>query len=349
MNPGVHAGTRGTPLTPTGLSRPSVRSAGLLLGLALLAAATALSLSVGTRHIPLDQVWSALVAPSGTESDGIVRELRLPRTLIGIAVGAALGLGGAVMQTLTRNPLADPGLLGVNAGASAAVVTAIGVLGITSFTGYLWFALAGAALAATAVHALGGARSATPVRLALAGTAVNAALFGYVNGLQLGNLNTLDEMRHWSVGTLARRDPALLLTVAPLLVAGALLALALARPLGALALGEDQARALGTDLRRTRVLAVLALTLLCGGATAVCGPIGFVGLMIPHAARAFCGPDPRWLFPFCALYAPVLLLVSDVIGRIVVPPSEIEVGTVTAFLGGLLFVHLVRRRKVARL
>ncbi|MFE9686704.1 FecCD family ABC transporter permease [Streptomyces sp. NPDC006285] len=326
-----------------------VRPAGLLLGAVLLVAAAALSLAVGAVQIPLDQVWSALFAPSGTENDAIVRDLRLPRTLVGATVGAALGLGGAVMQTLTRNPLADPGLLGVNAGASAAVVTAIDVLGITSFTGYLWFALAGAALAATAVNALGGGRWATPVRIALAGTAVNAALYGYVNGLSLWHLSTLDEMRYWSVGTLAKRDASLLLTVAPLLVAGALLTLALARPLGAVVLGEDHALALGAQVRRVRVLSVVAITLLCGGATAVCGPIGFIGLMIPHAARAFCGPDPRWMFPFCALYAPVLLLVSDVIGRVVVPPSEIEVGTVTAFLGGLLFIHLVRQRKVAQL
>ncbi|NUS11992.1 MAG: iron chelate uptake ABC transporter family permease subunit, partial [Streptomyces sp.] len=206
-----------------------------------------------------------------------------------------------------------------------------------------------AALAAAAVNALGGGRRATPVRLALAGTAVNAALFGYINGLQLWDLSTLDEMRYWSVGTLARRDPSLLLTVAPLLAAGALLALALARPLGAITLGEDQARALGTDIRRTRLLSVVAITLLCGGATAVCGPIGFIGLMIPHAVRSFWGPDPRRLFPYCALYAPVLLLVSDVIGRVVVPPSEIEVGIVTAFLGGLLFIHLVRQHKAVRL
>ncbi|WP_406010791.1 iron chelate uptake ABC transporter family permease subunit [Streptomyces sp. NBC_00637] len=332
-----------------GRRRPPVRTAGLLLGLALLLAAAALSLAVGTRQIPLHQVWSALFAPTGTENDAIVRDLRLPRTLTGVAVGAALGLGGGLMQTLTRNPLADPGLLGVNAGASAAVVTAISVLGITSFAGYLWFALAGAALAATAVQALGGGRYATPVRLALAGTAVNAALFGYVNGLQQWDLGTLDEMRYWAVGTLAKRDAGLLLTVLPLLVAGAALALALARPLGALALGDDHARALGTRVRRTRVLSLVAITLLCGGATALCGPIGFVGLMIPHAARAFCGPDPRWLLPYCALYAPVLLLVSDVLGRIVAAPSEIEVGTVTAFLGGLLFIHLVRRRKAAQL
>lgn len=322
---------------------------GLLVGLALLLVATAASLAVGTQRIPLDQVWDALFHPTGSEYDGIVRQLRLPRTLIGIAAGAALGLAGALMQTLTRNPLADPGLLGVNAGASAAVVTAIGVLGIGSFSGYLWFALGGAALAAVLVNALGGSRSATPVRLALAGTAVNAALFGYVNGLQLADPDTLDTMRHWSVGTLAGRDPDLLVAVLPLLGAGALLALGLARPLGALALGDDSARALGAHVGRTRVLSIVAITLLCGGATAVCGPIGFVGLMVPHAVRAFGGSEPRRLFPLSALYAPVLMLGSDVIGRILIPPSEIEVGIVTTFVGGLLFIHLVRQRKAVQL
>ncbi|OPF77316.1 iron ABC transporter permease [Streptomyces antioxidans] len=335
-------------LPDTGRSRPR-RTTGLLLGTALLIAATALSLAVGAERIPLGDVWSALFSPSGSRHDNIVRELRLPRTLIGIAAGAALGLAGGVMQVLTRNPLADPGLLGVNAGASAAVVTAIAVFGITSFTGYLWFALVGAAVAAVLVNALGGTRSATPVRLALAGTAVNAALFGYVNGLQLWDLSTLDSMRYWTVGTLEKRDPGLLLDTLPLLVAGALLAFALARPLGAIALGEDQARALGASVRRTRVLSVVAITLLCGSATAVCGPISFVGLMIPHAVRAFTGPEPRWMLPYCALYAPALMLVSDVIGRVVVPPSEIQVDIVTSFLGGLLFIHLVRQRKVAKL
>uniref|UniRef100_A0AAU3GTW6 Iron chelate uptake ABC transporter family permease subunit n=1 Tax=Streptomyces sp. NBC_01401 TaxID=2903854 RepID=A0AAU3GTW6_9ACTN len=338
----------GTPDPPATGSRPR-RATGLLIGMALLVVAAAVSLAVGTENIPLGEVWSGLFSPSGSRFDNIVQELRLPRTLIGIAVGAALGLAGGVMQTLTRNPLADPGLLGVNAGASAAVVTAISVFGITSFTGYLWFALVGAAVAAVAVNALGGTRAATPIRLALAGTAVNAALFGYVNGLQLWDLSTLDSMRNWSVGTLAKRDPQLLLDALPLLVAGALLAFALGRPLGALALGEDHARALGTSVRRTRTLSIVAITLLCGSATAVCGPIGFVGLMIPHAVRSFTGPDPRWLLPYCALFAPTLMLLSDVVGRVVVAPSEIEVDIVTSFIGGLLFIHLVRKRKVAQL
>lgn len=343
----LHPG--GTQHLPPPRRRRPPRSTGLLLGVVLLIASALLSLAVGTEHVPLPHVWSGLFAPDGSRFDNIVRELRLPRTLIGIAVGTALGLAGGVMQVLTRNPLADPGLLGVNAGASAAVITAIGVFGITSVTGYLWFALLGAAVAAVAVHALGGTRSATPVRLALAGTALNAALFGYVNGLQLWDLSALDAMRHWSVGTLDKRDPDLLLFTLPLLIAGTLLAFGLARPLGALSLGEDHARALGSAVTRTRVLSIVAITLLCGSATAVCGPISFVGLMIPHAVRAFTGPDPRWMLPYCALFAPTLMLVSDVIGRIVVAPSEIEVDIVTSFLGGLLFVHLVRRRKVAQL
>ncbi|MFC4116762.1 FecCD family ABC transporter permease [Nonomuraea zeae] len=329
--------------------RRAARGGGLLLGLALLAAVVLASLAIGTKQIPADQVWSALFHPSGTANDAIVQRLRLPRTLIGAAAGAALGLAGAVMQTLTRNPLADPGLLGVNAGASAAVVTAISVFGITSFTGYLWFALAGAAVAAALVNALGGSRSATPIRLALAGTAVNAALFGYINGLQLLDLGTLDSMRHWSIGTIAGRELDLLVTVLPLLAGGGLLALALARPLGALALGEEAARGLGASPGRTRALSIVAITLLCGAVTAVCGPIGFVGLLVPHAVRPFSGPDPRWLLPYCALYAPVLLLGCDVIGRVVIPPYEIEAGVVTAFLGGLIFINLVRQRRMARL
>ncbi|MFF3275650.1 FecCD family ABC transporter permease [Streptomyces chrestomyceticus] len=335
------------PAPPTG--RPVLRAGGLLLGLALLAVVVLVSIAVGAKAIPLDQVWHGLFESTGTADDRIVRELRLPRTALGVAAGAALGLAGAVMQSLTRNPLADPGLLGVNAGASAAVVTAISVLGVTSFTGYLWFALSGAGVAAVLVNALGGSRAATPVRLALAGTAVNAALFGYVNGLQLTDLSALETMRHWSIGTLTGRRGDLLPTALPFLLAGAVLALAVARPLNAVALGEDTARSLGARLGRTRVLSIAAITLLSGAATAVCGPIGFIGLMIPHAVRAFCGPDNRWLFPYCAVFAPVLLLGSDIIGRVLVPPTEIEVGVVTAFFGGLLFIHLVRRRKVAQL
>jgi iron complex transport system permease protein len=346
---------RHQPVTPgTGAPAPQpqryvLRPAGLLLGLVLLTCAAALSLSVGTHHVPLGQVWDGLTLGAVGKNETIVHDLRLPRTLIGVAVGTALGLAGAVMQTLTRNPLADPGLLGVNAGASAAVVTAISLLGVRSFSGYLWFAVAGAAVAAVLVNSLAGSRSATPVRLALAGTAVSAALSGYVNGLQLLDLEALDRMRDWDVGSLAGRNGDLLLETAPLLLTGTVLALALARPLNAMALGDDSARSLGAHPGRTRVLSVASVTLLCGGSTAVCGPIGFIGLMVPHAVRPFTGPDTRWLFPYCALYSPVLLLVSDVAGRVVAPPSEVQVGIVTALLGGVLFIHLVQRRRVVQL
>ncbi|MFC6884855.1 MULTISPECIES: FecCD family ABC transporter permease [Actinomadura] len=333
---------------PRGLA-PRARPAGLVLGVLLLAAVMAASLVVGARRIPLDEVWHGLFAAAGSENDAIVRDLRLPRTLIGAVAGAALGLAGAVMQTLTRNPLADPGLLGVNAGASAAVVTAIGVFGVTGFSGYLWFAFAGAGAAAFVVNLLGGSRAATPVRLALAGTAVNAALFGYVNGLQLTDTGTLDSMRHWSVGALDGRRGGLLAEALPFVLAGALLALALARSLDALALGDDSARSLGARVTRVRALSVVAITLLAGGATAVCGPIGFIGLMVPHAVRLFCGTDSRWLFPYSLVYAPTLLLASDIAGRVLTPPAEIEVGIVTAFAGGLLFIYLVRRGKAVHL
>ena len=325
------------------------RGAGLLFGVVLLLCTVGVSLCVGAEQIPLSQVWDGLVDGATGKNETIVHDLRLPRTLIGIAVGAALGLAGAVMQILTRNPLADPGLLGVNAGASAAVITAISMLGVTTFSGYLWFAVAGAAIGAVLVNALAGSRSGTPVRLALAGTAVNAALSGYIGGLQLLDFHALDEMRNWNVGSLAGRSTDLLAQALPLLLVGALLAFVLARPLNAMALGDDAARALGASPRKTRVLSIVCVTLLAGGATAICGPIGFLGLMVPHAVRAFCGPDARWLIPYCAVYAPVLLLVSDIVGRVVAPPSEIQVGIITAFLGGLLFIHLVRRRKVAQL
>ncbi|KAB2364119.1 FecCD family ABC transporter permease [Actinomadura montaniterrae] len=335
--------TEAAPTRDTAPASTRAYAAALAAGLVLLAAAAAASLAIGTRQIPPGQVWHALAAPTGTETDGIVRDLRLPRTLIGVAAGAALGLAGAVMQTLTRNPLADPGLLGVNAGASAAVATAIGVLGVTGFTGYLWFAFAGAGLAAVLVTLLGGAE---PVRLALAGTAVNAALFGYVNGLQLLDTGTLDAMRRWSVGALDGRRGGELAGALPFLAAGAVLALALARSLDAIALGDDAARSLGAHPGRTRALSVAAITLLTGGATAVCGPIAFVGLMVPHAVRPFTGAGARRLLPCCLVYAPVLLLASDIAGRVVTPPGEVEAGIVTAFLGGLLLVVLVRGKVV---
>jgi iron complex transport system permease protein len=288
---------------------------------------------------------------NGSTDHIVIRDLRLPRTMLGVAVGAALGLAGALMQALTRNPLADPGLLGVNAGASAAVVVAIGFFGVRSLTGYVWFAFVGAAAISGAVYLLGatGRSGATPVRLALAGTAIGAALTAFISAVTLTNTEVFDRFRFWAVGSLAGREADVVTQVLPFLVAGLLLGLALARPLNAIALGEDTGKALGAHLGRTRILGAVAITLLCGAATAAVGPIGFIGLTIPHVARAITGPDQRWVLPYSVVLAPILLLGSDIIGRIVVPPSELEVGIVTAAVGAPFFIYLVRRRRIAQL
>ncbi|SCE20671.1 iron complex transport system permease protein [Streptomyces sp. DvalAA-14] len=294
-------------------------------------------------------MWHGLFHYAGTDDDVVIRRVRLPRTLLGLLAGAALGVAGAAMQALTRNPLADPGLLGVNAGAAAAVVTAISFFGVTSLTGYVWFALAGAAAASALVYLAGGSRSATPVRLALAGTAATALLQGYTNAVQLTDQVALDRMRFWQVGSLATADMATVEHVAPFIAVGTLLALGTARPLNAVALGDDTARGLGARLTRTRVLVMVAITLLCGSATAACGPIVFIGLMVPHVVRGITGPDMRWILPYAAVLSPALLLGADVVGRLVTRPAELQVGIVTAVLGGPVFIVLVRRRRMAEL
>jgi iron complex transport system permease protein len=255
------------------------------------------------------------------------------------------------MQALTRNPLADPGILGVEAGAAAAIVAAVAAFGVTEPSAYIWFSFLGAAVASVGVYVLGshGRAGATPVRLALAGVAVTAALTAFTNALILLDPEAFDEFRHWVVGSLAGRDLAILAEIGPFLVAGTLIALALARPLNALALGDDSGRALGAHVARTRVVGAVSITLLCGAATAVAGPIVFVGLCVPHMARAIAGPDQRWVLGYSLLLAPILLLTADVIGRVVISPSELEVGVVTALIGAPVFVALVRRRRIAQL
>ncbi|WP_344023798.1 FecCD family ABC transporter permease [Streptomyces luteireticuli] len=344
-----------TPQAPPGTAPEAVprrnarRVVGLFVSAVLLLLVVAGSFAVGAKQVPLDQVWHGLFHYSGTETDVVVRDVRVPRTLLGLLAGAALGLAGTVMQALTRNPLADPGLFGISAGAAAAVVSGISFLGVTSLTGYVWFAFLGAAVVSVVVYALGGSRGATPVRLALAGTTVTAVLNGYVYAVELTDSAALDRMRFWTVGSLASANATVVGQVAPFIGVGLVLALALARPLNAMALGDDQARALGTRLTATRVLGLAAVTLLCGAATAACGPIIFVGLMVPHVVRSFTGPDLRWVLPYAAVLAPVLLLATDILGRVVARPSELQVGVVTALVGGPMFIHLIRRRRMAQL
>lgn len=337
-------GSLPTPAAAGTARRVPPRVLGPVAALLLLLAVLVLSLGLGARQLSPAEVWHGLFDPDAPGYTA-VHGMRLPRTLLGLLAGAALGVAGGVMQALTRNPLADPGLLGINAGASAAVATAAAFLGVSSFTGYVWWALAGAAAVSVLVHAVGGGRAATPARLALAGAALNATLYSYVSAVMLLDTASLDKMRFWTVGSLAGAQPSTVLGVLPFVVAGAVLALVLARPLNALALGDDTARALGARPAATRTAAIAAVTLLCGAATAACGPIVFVGLMIPHLVRPFTGPDLRRLLPYCALLAPSLLLAADVLGRVLGRPGELQAGIVTAVLGGPVFLHLTRRRK----
>ncbi|MER5296309.1 MULTISPECIES: FecCD family ABC transporter permease [Streptomyces] len=333
---------------PAPPNRRAIRAVGLLVSVGILVIVALASIAIGARGLSLEQVWHGLFEASGTYGDTVVAD-RLSRTLLGLLAGAALGLAGAVLQALTRNPLADPGLLGINAGASAAVVTAITFLGVTSLSGYVWFAFCGAAAVGALVWFLGGSRGATPVRLALAGTAISAALYGYLQAVMILDEAALGRMRFWTVGSLTSATDETIVQVLPFMAVGMALALSLARPLNAMAMGDDTAKALGANLNRTRALAMLAATVLCGAATAACGPIVFVGLMVPHVVRSFTGPDLRWILPYATVLSPVLLLGADVIGRVVARPAELQVGIVTALLGGPVFIFLVRRRRTAQL
>jgi len=327
------------------------RAAGLVAVALVLLGLCWLSLAVGTRATGAGAVWSALTSSGPRTADElVVLELRVPRTLLGLLAGAALGLAGTVMQGLTRNPLADPGILGVNAGAALCVVLAITVLGVTSARGYVWFAFLGAAAAAVGVYAVAAAGGGTtPLKLALAGAAVSAALTAVTTALLLLDQSTFDQFRFWQVGALAGRDAGVARAVAPFLLVGCLAALLLGRMLDTVALGDDVARGLGADLALTRVLAAATVVLLCGAATAACGPIGFVGLTVPHAARVLAGPGHRWALPYAMLLAPCLLLAADVLGRVVARPGEVQVGIVTAVLGAPVFIALVRRRRLVAL
>ncbi len=327
------------------------RLAGLAVLAVVLLGVVLVSIAAGAKAIPFDAVVDAL-RHAGTSTDHqIVRELRVPRTLLGLAAGAALGLAGTLMQALTRNPLADPGILGINAGAAAAVVAAISFLGLAGFGSYVWFAFAGAAVTSVLVYALGsGGRGGTsPVRMALAGTAVAFALVAFTQAVITLDATAFNEFRFWIVGSLAGRPMDMVLQLLPFLAVGAVLALSVASPLNALALGDDTGRSLGAHVGRVRALSALAIVLLCGAATAAAGPIAFVGLAVPHAARGLVGTDHRWVLPYAMLLAPTLLLLADVLGRTVVSPSELQVGIVTAFVGGPVFVALVMRRRIAQL
>jgi iron complex transport system permease protein len=329
---------------------PRRRLIGLVVALVLLLVLVVLSVMIGSTAIAPSVVWDALFHPSSDIDQFAIRDYRLPRTVVGLVVGAALGVAGALVQALTRNPLADPGILGVNAGASFAVTVAVGLLGVRDISGYMWFAFAGALVVTLMVLALGSTRQGrSPVVLVLAGVCVGAVLGGAGSALELTNPDAFDAMRSWNAGSIVGRPLDLVWPILPLFAVALVLAFAVAGPLNAMALGDELAVAQGVRLARTRILAIIALTLLAGGATAIAGPIGFVGLMVPHVARWIVGPHQRWILAYSVVLAPSLLLASDILGRIVMRPSEIPVGIVTAFVGAPVLVALVRRKNASGL
>ncbi|MGO3885624.1 MAG: FecCD family ABC transporter permease [Mycetocola sp.] len=340
------------PLAP-GRAAATRRRLGLVVGGVVLVVLVLVSLAVGSREIPLSHVIDALVAPSASNDDHlVVRELRIPRTILAVLTGAALGVAGTIMQALTRNPLADPGLLGVNAGAAVAVAVGIGVFGVTAITGYVWFALVGAALSSGVVYVLGRAHDAgtNPIRLVLAGAGLSVVLGSVTDVLLInGTESSFDDYRNWATGSLQGRGYEVLPVIAIATGVGLLLAATIARSLDQAALGLELSTALGMNNRRTWLIAIIAIVTLAGTATAAAGPIGFVGLAAPHIARLIVGPAHRWLLPSSMLIAAIVMLAADVLGRVVVAPGEIGAGIMTAIIGAPFFIALVRRRRVAQL
>ncbi|MFJ8694022.1 FecCD family ABC transporter permease [Streptomyces roseolilacinus] len=330
----------------------AVRSRRVLATAAAVAAllvAVLLSLAVGARPIAPSVVFDALLHGAGRSGEGdVVLELRLPRTLIAILVGAALAVAGTALQGVTRNPIADPGILGISQGASVGVVLAIAFAGVHTLSGYVWFAFAGATAASVAVYAIAssGRGGATPVKLALGGAAINALLLSLTTGVLTTKAAALDEFRFWQAGSVAGRDAVVVAQTWPFLLVGLALVVAAARGLDALALGEDVAKGLGQRVALVRVAAGTGATVLTGAAVAAAGPIAFVGLAVPHIVRALVGADHRWVLPVAALVGPVMLLAADITGRIVFPPGEVPAGVMTALIGVPFLVALVRRKAV---
>ncbi|MCF2706139.1 iron ABC transporter permease [Arcanobacterium haemolyticum] len=316
----------------------------------LLLALCASSVALGARGVSLADIGGALAGRTETVGEAAV-SARLPRTALAIIVGAALALAGAAMQAVTRNPLADPGILGVTSGAALAVVIGIALVGMTSPLAYILVAIVGAAGTAVFVYAVGslGRGGATPLKLALAGAATTAACQALTSAILLPRVDLLETFRFWQIGGVGGATWARTGILLPAILVGLVVVLATARGMNSLALGDDMATGLGENVAKTRMIASIGAVVLCGAATAIAGPIGFVGLVVPHMCRMIVGTDHRWLLPFSALSGAILLVAGDVLGRIIAKPYEIEVGIITAIIGAPAFIWIVRRQKVREL
>jgi iron complex transport system permease protein len=323
----------------------------LLLGLPICAGILVLaifsSIAFGAANIQFKDVWDAIFAfnPESTQHL-IIRTLRVPRAAVAALVGASLSVAGALMQGVTRNPLADPGILGIQTGASLAVVLAVSFLKIGSLSLYAIFAFIGAGITALVVYSLGsiGRGGTTPLKLTIAGAAITALLSSMTSFLLIFNQKALEEVRFWLAGSVAGRNLDLLAQASPYLIVGLIIAISISRQITTLSLGDDVAKGLGQNTTWVKATAAIAVVLLAGASTAVAGPIGFIGLVIPHIVRFIVGVDYRWIIPYCILIGSSFLVFSDVVGRLIMRPSELPVGIMTAFLGGPFFIYLVRWR-----
>jgi len=327
-----------------------LRAVWLLACLGVLAALMLVSLVIGSRDVGLDDIVAALGGSIDGFSEAAVAK-RIPRTVLAVIAGAALGMSGAVMQGVTRNPLADPGILGVNIGASLAVVIGIAYFGLSAASSTIWVAIVGAAVTALFVYTVGslGRGGATPLKLALAGAATSAALASFISAVVLPRNDIADSVRSWQIGGVGGGSFTSVQQVLPFLVVGFLVCLLSSRGLNSLALGDELAAGLGERVAIARGSAALGAVVLCGAVTAVTGPIAFVGLVVPHACRLLIGIDHRWLLPFSAVLGAALLTAADVVGRIAARPSEVDVGIITALVGAPFFIYIVRRQKVREL
>ena len=331
--------------------RPTAtRASWLVVALSVLIAVMAASVALGSRQVAWSEIAAALGGADGTLGEAAVAK-RIPRTLLAVMVGAALSAAGVVMQGVTRNPLADPGILGVNMGASLAVVTGVAYFGLAAPASYIWVGIAGAGVAALFVYTVGslGRGGATPLKLTLAGAATSATFASLVSAVVLPRNDIAGGVQSWQIGGVGGATFDKLGQALPFVAVGFLVCLSSTRGLNSLALGDELAAGLGENVVVARAVAALGAVVLCGVSTAVAGPIAFVGLVVPHACRLTVGPDHRWLLPLSMLGGAALLTAADVVGRVVARPEEVDVGIVSALIGAPVFIHIVRRQKVREL
>lgn len=338
---------KATTTLPKGIKNPQISPLlGLVLGIIILLISLVFSVTLGAAEIPLGKILESFVIFDGSYDHLVIQTVRLPRSLIGILVGAALAVAGALMQGLTRNPLADPGILGIEAGATLAVVATIFVFGNLPLTALTFVAFLGAATTAILVYFLGslGRGGLTPLNLTVAGAVLTALISSLTTAILIVSQRTLDEIRFWLAGSLAGRDFNILLQVLPFVSVGLLVAFALGRQITTMNLGEDVAKGLGQQTARLKIITGISVVLLVGSSVSLAGPIGFIGLVVPHIVKFFIKADYRWILPYSAVVGAILILIADIAARILLKPQELPVGVMTALVGAPFFVYLAKSK-----